>query len=191
MNTRMKRALVMGLAVIAMGWLTDKAQAYTSTDTMRVSVTPDAQYSVTITSPVPGGYDFKTVALNSTTQSTLAITLTNNGTIYEYFGISISNTSGNWTASTVAPSTDTFRMSALLNSAGMPLPSDGNFTALSNSTPGTANGNYGQSGAGTMTSPTSGSNTGNLWLKLEMPFTLNTGGTGAQTMTLSVTGQGT
>ena len=32
--------------------------------------------------------------------------------------------------------------------------------------------------------------TKNLWLKLEMPADLNAGGTGAQTMTLTVNGQG-
>jgi hypothetical protein len=177
-----------GFFVVAIGLLKKQAYAYTSTDTMRVSVTPDVEYSVQITSAIPGvGYDFKTVALNSTTQSTVAITLTNNGTVYEYFGISISNTSGSWTATTVTPSTDTFRMSALLNNTSSPMPNDPNFTALSNNPPTNGNGNYGQT---SRTSPTSGSNTQNLWLKLEMPFTLNNGGTGAQTMTLSVTGQG-
>ena len=107
MRPKWKRALTLGLAVLGIGWIGGRAEAFTSTDTMRVSVTPDAQYSVQITSAIPGvGYDFQTVALNSTTQSTVAITLTNNGTIYEYFGISVSNTSGNWTGSITVTAQD-------------------------------------------------------------------------------------
>jgi hypothetical protein len=79
-------------------------------------------------------------------------------------------------------------MSALLSATTQPAVGSANFSALTNSPPVTANGQYGQ---GSRTPSTAGSNTQNLWLKLEMPFTLNAGGTGAQTMTLSVTGQAT
>jgi hypothetical protein len=188
MKKRMKQALAIGLMVMGVGWLAGRAQA-ASTDTMTVSVTPNAQYGVSISSPYAGGFNFGTVSLNSTTQSTSAIVVTNNGTIYEYFGISISNTSGSWNAVTVTPSTDTFRMSALLNTGGIPPLGSGSFTALSNTPPALAAAAYGQSS--TKTSPTSGNNTKDLWLQLEMPFTLNLGGAGQQTMTLSVTGQGT
>src|SRR4029077_12837786 len=113
--------------------------------------------------------------------------LTNSGSIYEYFGISVSNTSGGWTTTGVAPSTDTFRLSGQLN-ASQPVQGSGNFSALTNTAPTNANGLYGQA---SKTSPTAGNNTQKLWLQMEMPFTLNTGGTGPQTMTLSVTGQAT
>src|ERR1700687_2407992 len=106
MNKQLKRALVTGLVALGMGWMSDKAQA-ASTDTITVSVTPNAQYGVTISSPYAGGYNFGLVNLNATTVSTLAITLTNSGSIYEYFGISVSNTSGGWTASSVTPTSDT------------------------------------------------------------------------------------
>src|SRR5882672_9913081 len=187
MNTRLKKALATGLVALGMGWMSGKAQA-ASTDTITISVTPNATFGVTISSPYASGYNFGTVNLNSTTVSTLAITLTNSGSIYEYFGVSVSNTSGGWTTTGVAPSTDTFRLSGQLN-ASQPAQGSGNFTALTNTAPTNAAALYGQ--ASTKTSPTAGSNTQKLWLQLDMPFTLNTGGTGAQTMTVSVTGQAT
>ena len=187
MNRHMKRILAMGFMAMSVGWLAGKAQA-ASTDTITISVTPNAAYGVAISSPYTGGFSFGTVNFNATTQSTSAITVTNNGSIYEYFGISVSNTSGGWTPVATAASTDTFRLSALLNGGGIPAIGSASFSALSNNPPATANGNYGQVAK---TSPTTGNNTQSLWLKLEMPFTVNTGGSGPQTMTLSVTGQGT
>ena len=184
MNTRLKKVLVTGLVVLGVGCWGSKAHA-ASTDTITVSVTPNASYGVTISSPYASGYNFGTVNLNSTTESTLAITLTNSGTIYEFFAISVTNTSGGWTASAVAPTTDTFRLSGMFN-ATQPAIGSASFSALTNAPPTNGNGSYGQVAK---TSPTGGSNTQNLWLKLEMPFTLNTGGTTAQTMTVSVTGQ--
>src|SRR5216684_337594 len=128
MNTRLKKALATGLVALGVGWMSGKAQA-ASTDTITVSVTPNAQYGVTISSPYASGYNFGLVNLNATTVSTLAITLTNSGSIYEYFGISVSNTSGGWTASAAAASTDTFRLSGQLNAA-QPLQGSGSFSAL-------------------------------------------------------------
>ena len=183
MNKNIKRVLATGLLLLGIG-LVKNAQA-ASTDTITISVTPNASYGVTISSPYASGYNFGTVNLNSTTESTLAIVLTNSGTIYEFFAVSVSNTSGGWTTTGVAPSTDTFRLSGMFNATQPPM-SSGSFSALTNQAPTNGNGNYGQVAK---TSPTGGSNTQSLWLKLEMPFTLNTGGTTAQTMTVSVTGQ--
>ena len=184
MNKYMKRSLTLGLLLLGLG-ITGRAHA-ASTDTITISVTPNATFGVTISSPYASGYNFGTVNLNFTTQSTLAITLTNTGTIYEYFGISVSNTSGGWAASSVLPSTDTFRLSGALQAA-QPAVASANFSALGTMAPAAAAALYGQ--ASTKTSPTAGNNTQNLWLKMEMPFTLNTGGSGAQTMVVSVTGQ--
>jgi hypothetical protein len=185
-----KKRLGVTLALLGMGMGAHRAYA-ASTDTITISLTPNTTYAVTISSPYTSGYNFGLVNLNATTVSTLAITLTNSGSIYEYFGISVSNTSGGgnpWTTTGVAPSTDTFRMSGQLN-ASQPAQGSGNFTALTNSDPTNVGGLYGQ--ANTKTSPTAGSNTQKLWLQMETPFTLNTGGSGAQTMTVSVTGQAT
>ena len=191
MNTQLRKVLVTGLAVLSVGWISGKAQA-ASTDTITISLTPNTTFAVTISSPYVGGYNFGQVNLNSTTVSTLAITLTNSGSIYEYFGISVSSpTSGGWSPNSVGPSTDTFRLSGLLNAIGQgqPAPGSANFTALTNTAPSTASGKYGQ--GVTKTSPTAGNNQQQLWLQMEMPFTLNSGGTGPQTMTIRVTGQAT
>ena len=188
MNKTQRRSLFMGLLLLGIGVVTGRAQA-ASTDSITISVTPNATFGVTISSPYVGGYNFGLVNLNSSTVSTLAITLTNSGSIYEYFGISVSNTSGGgnpWTTTGVAPSTDTFRMWAQLN-ASPPAINSVNFSTIGNTAPSAAATLYGQ--ASTKTSSAGGSNTQKLWLQLDMPFTLNTGGTGAQTMTVSVTGQ--
>ena len=182
-----KRRLTTTVFLVGLGVCARQAQA-ASTDTITISLTPNTTFAVTISSAYVGGYNFGLVNLNATTVSTVAITLTNSGSIYEYFGISVSNTSGGWTASATTPSTDTFRLSGQLN-ATQPLQGSGSFSALTNTAPTNAAALYGQ--ASTKTSPTAGNNTQKLWLQMEMPFTLNTGGTGPQTMTLSVTGQAT
>lgn len=154
-------------------------------DTMTISVTPNVTFGVTITSVNASGYQFGTVNLGATTQSTSAIVLTNSGNVAEYFSMAISNTSGGWSAVSAVPGTDQFRMTALLNTGTQPVL--GSITdALTNPpVPGAAATLYGQASA--KTAPSSAKN---LWLKLEMPTALNAGGTTAQTMTLTVNGQG-
>jgi len=187
MKTRLKKALVTGLAVLSVGWITGKAQA-ASTDTITISLTPNTTFAVTISSAYVGGYNFGQVNLNSTTVSTVAITLTNSGSIFEYFAISVSSpNAGGWTPSSVGPSTDTYRLSGMF-SATQPTQGSGSFSALTGTPPTNGNGQYGQV---SKRSPAAGSNTKSLWLQMEMPFTLNTGGTGPQTMTVRVTGQAT
>jgi hypothetical protein len=152
---------------------------------MIVSVTPSVTFGVSIASPTAGvGYNFGTVALGATTVSTQAIVLTNSGNVAEYFSLGISNTSGSWAASAVAPTTDTFRMYGYM-SAGQPAPGTFTDTVVNPPVPGAAAALYNQ--ASTKTNPAS---TKNLWLRLDMPTALNAGGTGAQTMTLTVNGQG-
>ena len=187
MKTHMKKVLITGLAVLSVGWISGKAQA-ASTDTITISLTPNTTYAVTISSAYVGGYNFGQVNLNSTTVSTVAITLTNSGSIYEFFAISVSSPNANgWTPSAVGASTDTFRLMGMF-SAGQPTQNNASFSALTGTPPTTANGKYGQAAK---TSPAAGSNTQSLWLQMDMPFTLNTAGSGPQTMTVSVTGQAT
>src|SRR5678815_4114440 len=103
MKMKLKQVLATGLVMLGIGVLARQAQAGT-TDTMTVSVTPIPSYGVTISSPYASGYSFGNVALVGTTMSTLAITLNSVGaTAPEYFGLSISNTSGNWSSTTGAP----------------------------------------------------------------------------------------
>lgn len=179
---RFWRALgIGGLLVLGFGAL--KPVQAASSDTIRISVTPTVTYGVTITSVNASGYDFGTVALAATTQSTASIILTNTGNVAEFFSLAVSNTSGSWAPTTSAPTADNFRMGAILNAGTMP--AVGSFSDyLVNTPPGTAGSLYGQGGS--KTNPTL---TKRLWLKLEMPQTLTTGGIGAQTMTITVNGQ--
>jgi len=151
-------------------------------DTMVVSVTPSVTYSVSIASPMVQGYQFGTVALGATTISTVAIVVNNNGNVSEYFSMSISNASpGTWTPAGSAGA-DQFSMLAHFAATQ---PASATFTdALTGSVPGAAATLYGQS-----STKTNASANRNLWLKLLMPTSM-TGAVGAQTMTLTVNGQG-
>ena len=180
---RLRTVLVAGLSVLAWGRLTPVCAA--NPDTLVVSVSPNVTYGVTVSSVTGGvGYQFGNVNLGATTQSTAAIVLTNSGNVSEYFSLAMNNTSGNWTLTTSAPGTDTFRVSALLQATQPLVASFTDF--LSNPpVPGAAATLYGQ--ASTKTAPTAAKN---LWLRLEMPTALSVGTSGAQTTTLYVNGQG-
>jgi hypothetical protein len=186
MRSRLKSRLFVTLFV-ALGGLCVRPAA--AADTMEITVTPNVTWGVSISSAEAGvGYDFGNVAaLGETTVSTLPITIQNTGDVSEYFGISISNTSGSWTATTEAPSPDHFRMAALIQDSQPPA---GNFSNASNflsnpSFSGDAAGKFGQT---SKTPPNGG--TAHLWLRLEMPTDLVIGSTDQQTMTLTVIGQG-
>ena len=184
MNKRLKRALTLGLVLLGIGIVTRTAQA-ASTDTMTLAVTPgNVTYGVSISSPYPSGYNFAQVNLGATTASTVAILVTATGaTVSEYFGLAVSNTSGNWTASASAPSTDTFRMMGWFNTTPVSTNTFITTDAFTNTVPAAAAGKYNQS------SKTAPGTSANLWLRLDMPTALNLGTSAAQTMTLTVTGQ--
>ena len=188
MKKELKHVLMMGLMVLGIGAVTEKAQAAAGvTDTMTVSVTPTVTFSVAISSPYASGYDFSNVALSATTVSTKQIVLNATGaTGAEYFGLSITNTSGGWTPTASAPGADNFRMAAYF-SAGQPAPATfsaaSNYLATTFSPP--AYNLYNQTAR---TAP--GAAATNLWLRLEMPTQITTGGTGAQTMTMTATASG-
>jgi hypothetical protein len=183
MNTSMKRALTAGLVLLGLGVITQKAQA-ASTDTIQLSVTPgNITYGVSISSPYASGYNFGSVNLGQTTVSTLAITVTATGAnSAEFFGLAVANTSGGW-APASAPASDAFRMVGYFNATQ---PSSTTFNAGSDfltNTVGAASGHYNES------AKTAPAGSASLWLRLDMPTALNAGGTGSQTMVLTVTGQ--
>jgi len=194
--------LAAGVLLLGLG-IVQKVQA-ASTDTINVMVTAGGvSYGVQITSPDVGGYQFGTVSLGATTNSTVAITVANTGTISEYFSMSISSTtptsgSDKWGPVNTAPGLDTFELFGLFQSTASAMPSPASFTnALLTTTLGTAGHNvYGQTnGAFTdnafgRTPPTAqpGFQRG-LWLQLKMPTDLSDGNGGAQTMVLSIDGQ--
>ena len=182
MNTKqwMQGTLVAGLAILGVGVGTSGAATY---DNMRVSVTPNVTYAVQITSPTGGGYDFQQVDLAATSISTAAIGVKNVGTVAEYFGLAITNTSGSWTPG-AAPAADVFRMTGYFNATQ---PASTTFDTTNDYL---QNGvSAGQNKYGQSTNKTNAGVTANLWLRLDMPSTLASGGTGAQTMTLTVNGQ--
>ncbi len=182
METTMKwtsRILVAGLIVLGLGMM-QKVQAAASTDTITISVTPGVTYSVAISSPFLAGYNFGTVNLNTTTLSTVAITVQNTGTVTEYFGLALSN-STNWSVSSTAVGANQFTMAGYFNTAATPQPGAASVTTLINSvTSGMNQFNQGATG-------TSALGYAYLCLKMGMPNT--SGFTGQQTMVLSITGQ--
>ena len=187
MNALKKIGLIvgaLGLMVLGMGWV-QEAQA-ASTDTITVSVTPGGvTYSVAMSSVSAGsGYAFGTVNLGATTVSTAAIVVTNNGNIAEYFALAISNSGPDSWAPGATTSTNVFVMDGYFN-ATQPAPATPTNTLGTGAVSASAN-LYNQGNTKTNVGSTQ-----NLWLKLIMPSQLNGGTGGAQTMTLSVTGQST
>jgi hypothetical protein len=201
--------LAAGFLVLGLGAI-QKAQATASTDTITVSVTvTGVNYGVQITSPDPGGYSFGNVALGATTGSTVAITVANMGSISEYFSMAVSSTSNggitHWGPVSSAPGLDQFELMGLFTStstvipptlASFVSPTDAMlFTSL-----GTAGHNvYGQTN-GAMNNDDSLGRTPpsaqvgfkrSLWMQLIMPSDISDGNNAAQTMTLSIDGQGT
>jgi hypothetical protein len=180
--------LAAGLLVLGLG-IWQKAQA-ASTDTITVSVTPgNVAYGVTISSPdgVNVGYDFQTVNIGAVTISTAPITVTNSGTISEYFAMAVSNLgSNNWTPVTSnPPGADHFRLAAWF-SASVPA-STSTFvdaSALSGTPNGTSGGLFNQSGK-----TTPGNSPNPLWLNLSMPTYVSAPISGSQSMVLSINGQ--
>src|SRR5205823_811505 len=111
MKTKLKQVaeavMAAGLMVLGLG-MVQEVQAYKNPDTMTVYVTPSGlSYSVSISSPLGvrgGGYDFGQVDVSLSTISTQPIVVTNDGTVGEYFALSVSNTSpDSWTPQSAGP----------------------------------------------------------------------------------------
>jgi hypothetical protein len=186
MNTykHMKAVVSAGLIVLGLG-LFSKAQA-ANPDTMSLFVTPSGfTYAVSIASPEVQGYDFTSVAINATTISTKAITVTNTGNISEYFSLAVNDITGGgngWTNST-SNGNKTYVMQGLIQSAQ---PANATFAGATNNVPaavpGTAASHFGQG-----TTQVAPLGTGNVWLQLLMPTGVSD--TGQHTLVLSVNGQ--
>jgi hypothetical protein len=192
MNTPLKQKLAFGLVLLGIGLVgIRKAEAIgPNPDSMVVSVTPgNPQYGVYITSPIAGaayGYDFKTVNMGLTTQSTLPIVVKSSGTVSEYFAMSIVDYGASpWTAlgADGIPALDEFELLGHFSS-GQPLL--GGFSAtddiITGSIPGTVGTTYYNQGARTAPGTSQ-----NLWLKLKMPASVTTA-TG-RNLVLSINGQ--
>ena len=197
MNRRMKRLLVTGLTVLGLGWVAQRAEAVApTTDSIVVSVTPgNPTYAVVITSPDPGGYDFQSVTLGQTTDSTVGITVLSSGTVSEYFALSVVSDGGidAWTPRTTDGATG-YNLFEL----------QGHFTNSQSSPPGDATiaanaannviGPTAPNGGGTLynqnsTGKTQPGNNNYLWLRLKMPTTISAAG--QRKLTLSINGQPT
>jgi hypothetical protein len=169
--------------------ITGKRAEAAQPDTMTLSVTPgNIIFSVQITSVTAGtGYQFQTVNLGATTISTAAIIVKNagGGNVSEYFGMKVSNSAPDgWTPQAGAPGTDQFRLIGELNATQLPTASFLAADAITGAFPGAAATLYNQASTKTAVAGTK-----NLWLRLEMPTSLNAGTGGGQTMTLFVQGQ--
>jgi hypothetical protein len=178
--------LAAGMIILGLGAL-EKAHAL-NPDTMTVSVSPTVTYGVAITSVNAAGYQFQSVALGATTVSTSAITLTNSGNVSEYFSMAISNSTGSWNATAGAAGQDTFRMIAELAAAQPAVAGFAVGDALTNPpVPAAAANLYNNGGAQAKTAP---AGTKKLWLRLEMPTSLNAGLATPENFLLTVNGQG-
>jgi len=197
--------LATGLLVLGLGVI-QRAQA-ASTDTIAVTVTAgNISYGVHISSPDPGGYAFGSINLGATTGSTVGISVQNSGTVSEYFSMSVSSTTNggatHWGAVNTAPGQDQFELFGFFTSSTtLTPPVTASFTnALLFTTLGNAGHNvYGQTN-GAMTNDSSLGKTPptpqlgsirSLWLQLTMPSDISDPANTAQTMVVSIDGQGT
>jgi hypothetical protein len=189
MNTSMTRLLQAGLLVVGSVWWVGRADATKNPDTIVLNVAPDnAQQSVSISSVgYTTGYDFGSLDLAATTESTAAIKVTNDGTVSEYFAMKVDNSNGGWAAvATGTPGLDQFKLTGIFK-ASQPATTDytvSGTTITASGFPSVAAWNYGQNN--TRTAPTSFKN---LWLQLTMPNDVTTGNN-AQTIRLYVNAQG-
>ena len=194
MNKHMKQVLVTGLVMLGMGsvW---KAQAGTF-DTMNVLVTPgNPSYGVTITSVTTGvGYNFGSVNLGLSTDSTKAVGVLNSGNVSEYFVMSISTSTGgsaNWkpAGSAGGAGVDIFELYGRYYASASTFPGDGAFVSADYI--GGVNGTNGANTYGQVTNKTAGGVSKDLWLKLQMPTGMSLSDSTQRTMVLTITGQGT
>jgi hypothetical protein len=182
--------LTSGLIVLGLGW-TQKAHAINgSTDTITVTVTPDVQYSVQITSPELQGYDFGLVRVGATTISTLSIAVKNSGDISEYFSMAVNDNSGgnSWTnnGASLAPGTTSYVMQGFFVATPTPQPANSSFNGaaqnIPTSPPTTATNKFGQTGG-----KTAAGDSQYLWLRLHMPTAVND--SSQHSLVLSINGQ--
>ena len=197
MKTKLKHAVkavtVAGLMVLGLGVWKD-AQAAPNPDTMTVYVTPTGlTYAVTITSPAVAlqGYNFGSVALGGSTISTMAIVVTNSGTVGEYWALKVSNTSpDNWAplGADGTPAYNEFELLGRFVTTGAGQPADGTFSGANDIVTGSYISSSGTKfGLSGLTIPNAPSNAKDLWLKLKMPA--SAASPSQQSMTLTINGQ--
>ncbi len=205
MKRIMQGILTAGLVVLGLG-VVQKVQAV-NPDNIAVTVTATgANYGVHIDSTHAGGYAFGSVALGATTNSTVGIPVTNTGTISEYFTLAVSSTTNGgvtkWAPVSGAPGQDQFGFYGYFASSTTATPPattvfDSTTNVLFNLA---ANGHnfFGQDDAAYgggftgRTPPTAQLGSKRfLWLQLKMPSDITDSANAAQTMILTVNGQGT
>ena len=184
-------AMVAGLMVLGLG-VVQKAEA-ANPDTMNVLVQPDVTYAVTISSPFVQGYNFGLVGVAATTISTVAIGVTNSGTIVEFFSLGVQDVTPTyaWTnnESSLNPGTTSYVMQGVLQTTGGNQPPTASFDGAANNIPSAppaaADSRFGQ-GTGFAGKTAAGSSK-DLWLRFHMPTVVHE--SGVHTLILSVNGQ--
>ena len=182
-----------GLLVLGLGML-QKVEA-ANPDTIKVYVTPTGMtYAVSITSPAVAqpGYDFDQVALGGSTISTLAIVVTNTGTVGEYWALKVSNSSpDNWAplGADGTPGYNEFELLGRFVTTSAGQPADASFSGSDDIITGSYISSSGSKfGLSSSVLPPSGAGSSkDLYLKLIMPGSVSTGS--EQNMTVTINGQ--
>lgn len=181
--------LVLGLMVLGLGaqkgWSAE-------TDSIQLLVTPGVTYSVKITSVNASGYDFGTVNLTATTQSTAPILVQNDGNTNAKWRLYLDSLTSGWTAA-AAPGTDAYEMRALFTTTSVGQPLLTNFTDATDELVEDTFVNVAAGGT-EFEEPTDGTadidnviptTTRRMWLWLNMP-TVNTQGVTTKAFQLSI-----
>jgi len=192
-------------AILVLGAVSSRLAWAANPDTMVVTVTMGGSLSITIDSEANGGdgsYEFGIVGVGLTTVSTRTIVLHNDSTsLTADWQIDVTTfTAGGstpWNITSSAPGANEFRLWALLNPT-QPLPADANWDYFNNTvgyqnmdTVTFGSGAQGANTNGDDVPVTDGSDTRNLWLKLETPTSSNDSDTKTLTITVQAVSAGT
>ena len=189
MNSIKMKRLWLGVMALAALAFSSSAQAASSVS-LDITVTIAASKSLSVSATT---YAFGSVGINTSTESTTAITVTNNsGALVETYAITGANApsqdSGTtWTLST-SPGTDIYTLAAQFSTA-QPTNADGNWGSddLNNATPvvctaaALGNGTAGESGLSVLPSATR-----SLWFRMKTPTAISDAGAHKATITLAV-----
>jgi hypothetical protein len=189
MNSLKMKRLWLGVAALATLAFAGSAQAASSVS-LDITVTIAASKSLSVSATT---YAFGAVAVNSSTESTTAITVTNNsGALVETYAVTGANAPSQdagttWTLAS-SPGTDTYVLGAMFSTA-QPGNLDASWTTslLNNATPvvcsatNLGNGTAGESGASVLPAATR-----SLWFRMKTPTAISDAGAHKATITLAV-----
>lgn len=188
MDKQIRRTLAWLMSAALVVWTSVPAAFAVTTDSIVLTVTPSCTRGITV-SAAPEPYDFGSVAFNTSTHSTRAVTVTNDAssTCADTWDLQAANSGGTpvWDTVTSAPAADAYRLSALFNT-GLPLETDFGANDYVNDASATlCDATKFAGGVTCLNVPVNTSRS--LWFKLEMPSSSTEATAVTHTITVTIT----